>query len=78
MTFLDKEVRFVDVCQANGLFTCGTCSQYDAVMTSYAILSGRTDPMFTTLVYMTWICSDMDKFSIDDVRNILWDSFDAE
>ncbi len=78
MTILEKKMRFVDVCCVNNLFTCGSASQYSAVIDLYARLSGLTDPLFPAVVYMTWICSDIDTFSISDVNDILCDSFDAE
>lgn len=58
-------------CIANGYFTCGSVKQYE-----YAIrLAGSIDMIlekaFTELVTATYICSDMDMFTRDEIRDEL-------
>lgn len=65
------KAKFIDLCVKNGLFTCGSCSQYSAVMDLYAELKTPYDRMFEPVVYMTWICSDTERYTVQDIRLIL-------
>ncbi len=64
---------FVEMYKAHGLFTCCDASQYVDVLEYYEsmVLYGMTLEKLNILVYMTWICSDRARFSVDDIRDII-------
>lgn len=63
--------RFRQLCIEERLFTCGTCRQYEEVMNYLENVDCRYGREWTALVYMTWICSDTDRFCINEVESIL-------
>lgn len=71
---MSKKQRYVDLCIANGLFTCGGCRQYAQVMEMYASLNSYMDAMFEPVVYMTYICSDTEEFTVNQIRMIIFAS----
>lgn len=83
MTRFRRTQEFIDCCKAHKLCTCATNEQYMNAADYYAILRFDCREIFDCksvcgqmadlepLVYMAWIISDTDKFTVNDVREIL-------
>ena len=69
----------MNACCKYGLFTCGYINQYEAVMCYAGCLDNgdclSQSPLFEAVVYMTWICSDTNVFTVDNVRTIITEAF---
>lgn len=71
-------MEFMEMCCKNGFFTCGDNKQYKKVIDYYNLARScfyTYTTMLEAIVYMTYICSDMDKFSVDDVRKAVYELF---
>lgn len=67
--------EFQNMCCEYGWFTSGCVRQYEKV-TEYASMLDRVDAEyyrtpFEAVVYMTYICSDMEIFTVNDIRDAL-------
>lgn len=68
---------YQNLCCEYGWFTCGCNEQYETV-TYYAMTLTPEDArhcsyQFEAVVYMTWICSDTEYFTVNDIRAVLYD-----
>lgn len=71
-------MKFMEMCFKNGFFTCGDNKQYSEVLRYYyhATLKSRVPKsMIEAIVYMTYICSDLDEIRIEDVRKAVYELF---
>lgn len=66
-----NKVNFIGLCKKNGLFTCGSVNQYSKVIDMWKQIKSPYDRMFEPIVHMTWICSDTEEFTIQNIRIIL-------
>lgn len=69
--------KYQELCIRYEWFTCGSIQQYEAV-TCYAMGltpedARNTSNRFEAVVYMTWICSDTDVFTVGEIRALLYD-----
>lgn len=66
-----KRYEFQNMCCEYGFFTCGDNCQYAKVMDMLELFTSGTHCThsgFDALVYMTWICSDVDMVLLCEVR----------
>lgn len=62
---------FYDFCRTHGLFTCGDCEQYETVADIYSMLDDVYDCEFLPFVYMLWLCSDKEVFTLGRIEHLV-------
>lgn len=67
-----KYEDYMMMCRVHNYFTCGGCDQYDTVaeMAHGLTVADATERnvRFEAVLWMTWICSDREKHSIEEIE----------
>lgn len=67
--------EYLNLCRWYGFFTRGDNTQYDKVASLASTLTWddvvHRSKGFIAVIYMTWICSDVETISTDDVEKAL-------
>lgn len=75
-TRFQKVEEFVTICQREGFFTSGDNRQYTFVCAFVGEVTSVSTVAFDRLVTMTYICSNIDKFSYIDIERALTKIFE--
>lgn len=70
--------KYMEMCLREGFFTCGNTKQYTEVINYYNLMNelvAVTHTNVTVLARLTWICSDIDKYSYNYVLHCIYRLF---